>query len=202
MLTYNHQVMNSDAMKAAVEACVKAGIGLTAMKTQTRGPKTAPAGDKTMEAVERFMAKGLTLEQAKLKAVWENKDIAAICSQMPNMTILTANVAAALDKAKFTTADYQALDSHAREMASAYCAGCRNVCEAGACAGYPIGEVMRYMMYHNGYGETHMARQMFAQLPEGFRSAMDRVDWSSAERACPQGLAISEIMKEAREVLA
>lgn len=202
MLTYNHQVMDKDAMKAGIEACVKAGIGLTAMKTQTRGPKAGATGDKTMEAVERFIAKGLTLEQAKLKAVWQNKDIAAICSQMPNMTILTANVTAALDKGKLTVADFEALDSHSREVASAYCAGCSQICGAGACGGYPVAEVMRYMMYHCGYGETHMARQLFAALPAEFRGAMDRIDWSVAERACPQGLAISEIMQEARQVLA
>ncbi|UCG67165.1 MAG: aldo/keto reductase, partial [Deltaproteobacteria bacterium] len=34
MVTYNYRLMHTDPMKRAVEACVKAGIGLTAMKTQ------------------------------------------------------------------------------------------------------------------------------------------------------------------------
>ena len=34
MMTYNYRLMVKDKMKRAVDACVKAGIGLTAMKTQ------------------------------------------------------------------------------------------------------------------------------------------------------------------------
>jgi hypothetical protein len=37
-----------------------------------------------------------------LKVVWENPDIASICSAMPNMTILQANVAAATNSAKLS----------------------------------------------------------------------------------------------------
>jgi uncharacterized protein len=38
MLTYNFRVMNQPKMVKAVEACVKAGIGLVAMKTMGGGP--------------------------------------------------------------------------------------------------------------------------------------------------------------------
>jgi aryl-alcohol dehydrogenase-like predicted oxidoreductase len=34
MMSYNYRIMGTDKMKRAVDACVKAGIGLTAMKTQ------------------------------------------------------------------------------------------------------------------------------------------------------------------------
>ena len=34
MMSYNYRLMSQDKMKRAVDACVKAGIGLTAMKTQ------------------------------------------------------------------------------------------------------------------------------------------------------------------------
>ena len=37
MMTYNFRLMHQEAMKSAVDACVKAGIGLTAMKTQGGG---------------------------------------------------------------------------------------------------------------------------------------------------------------------
>ena len=38
MFTYNYRLMHEPRMKAAVEACYQAGIGLTAMKTQGGGP--------------------------------------------------------------------------------------------------------------------------------------------------------------------
>jgi aryl-alcohol dehydrogenase-like predicted oxidoreductase len=36
MMTYNYRLMHTDDMRRAVDACVKTGIGLTAMKTQGR----------------------------------------------------------------------------------------------------------------------------------------------------------------------
>ena len=103
MTTYNYRLMVTDEMKRAVDACVEAGIGLTAMKTQAVFTANfySSIGSETDEALkltENFLNKGFTTEQAKLKAVWENPNIASICSAMPNMTILQANVAAALDK--------------------------------------------------------------------------------------------------------
>jgi hypothetical protein len=49
------------------------------------------------------LKKGFTDAQAKLKAVWENPNIATICSEMPNMTILMSNVAAAYNRTKLST---------------------------------------------------------------------------------------------------
>ena len=97
--------MVKDKMKRAVDACARAGIGLTAMKTQAAFSANfyASIGSKTDEALkmaENFINKGHTAEQAKLKVVWENPSIASICSSMPNMTILQANVAAALNQTK------------------------------------------------------------------------------------------------------
>jgi hypothetical protein len=38
MVKYDYRLMHKDRMKAAIEACAKAGVGLTAMKTQGGGP--------------------------------------------------------------------------------------------------------------------------------------------------------------------
>ncbi|MBT8366294.1 MAG: aldo/keto reductase, partial [Deltaproteobacteria bacterium] len=93
MMTYNYRLMHTDRMKRAVDACAKAGIGLTAMKTQGGG-QVKTDSETEFEIAGRFIKKGYTDAQAKLKAVWENPNIASICSEMPNMTILMANVAA------------------------------------------------------------------------------------------------------------
>jgi hypothetical protein len=110
MTTYNYRLMNTDAMKRAVDACVKAGIGLTAMKTQATFfayfyADIGKENDMAMELTDRFIKKGFTPEQAKLKAVLKNPDIASICSEMPNMTILKANVAAVQDQTPLSSQD-------------------------------------------------------------------------------------------------
>ena len=68
-------------------ACYRTGIGLTAMKIQGGGPVQSYS-ESALEMAGRFMQKGSTDHQAKLMVVWEDKRIAGICSQMPNLTIM------------------------------------------------------------------------------------------------------------------
>lgn len=200
MMTYNHRVMDSDDMKAGVEACYKAGIALTAMKVQGgRSRRGQPEAE--LKLAERFIEKGFTPQQAKLKAVWQNEMIATICSQMPNLTILAANAAAAVDKTKFSSADERALRQYADATAPSYCAGCQQVCDGAMGGDCDVADVMRYMMYHQDYGETALARELFAQLPAAMRQRVEQGDFSAAEKVCPQGIAISSVMKEASKVL-
>jgi predicted aldo/keto reductase-like oxidoreductase len=201
MMAYNFRLMHDKEMKAAVKACTEAGIGLTAMKTQGGGSVSASAS-REAELAGRFVAKGFTDKQAKLKAVWENPHISAICSQMPTLSILMANIAAALDRTALTMDDRQHLDRYARETFSHYCAGCRAICE-GAVAGHiPVGDVMRYLMYARSYGAVDKARRRFAAIPQATRRRMLQADYAGAEIQCPRRLPIARLMQEAVDELA
>ena len=101
MFAYNFRVMNTPKMQEAINAAAQAGIGLVAMKSQAGRPgKHEVGGAAKQEMVQRFLQRGFTDKQAKLKIIWETPDIASLCSQMPNLTILSANVAAARDLPK------------------------------------------------------------------------------------------------------
>ena len=201
MLTYNYRVMNTDAMKAAVDAATKAGIGLTAMKTQAKRQQGEPTEAET-KLLTHFVERGFAREQACVKAVWEDQRIGSLCSQMPNLTILSSNVAAALDKTSLTAADKAALEQHARATCSSYCAGCTSLCEAALAGRAPVGDVMRSLMYYHGYGDRDLARSVFAGLPEATRQRLGTLDYSAAEQVCPRRLPIAALMKEATELLA
>jgi uncharacterized protein len=203
MITYNFRVMNDPKMQAALNACAQAGIGVVAMKTMGGGPgMPTTKSPAELKFADRFLQKGFTDKQAKLKVVWENPLIASICSQMPSLTILSANVAAARDKTKLAREDFDHLLQYARETRSDYCAGCGQICQEAVGGAVPVNEVLRCLMYHLDYGETDLARQTFAVLPEAVRDGLLKVDYSRAEKACPQGLAITELMRQARELLA
>ncbi|GAB6039052.1 hypothetical protein JCM15519_36110 [Fundidesulfovibrio butyratiphilus] len=199
MITYNFRLMREEKMRKAMDACHKAGIGLVAMKTQGGGPvKTDSQAE--LDAAGRFLEKGFTDKQARLKAVWENPQVASICSQMPSLTILAANVAAARDRTALAEADFRALHDLAQDTRQGYCAGCGAICaQAG---GEYVREVMRYMMYYNDYGEKDLARELFASLPDEVRASLATTDYARAEKACPQGLAIADIMRNAAGLLA
>jgi predicted aldo/keto reductase-like oxidoreductase len=196
MMTYNYRLMHTDRMKRAVEVCVKAGIGLTAMKTQGGGSVKTDT-DTELQMAGRFLQKGFTDAQAKLMAVWQNPSIASICSQMPNMSILMANIAAALNRTELSVRDTELLQRYARETRSNYCTGCTAICESAMQENVPIGNVMRYLMYSRSYGDRDYAAAEFKKIPNNIRRQMVSVDYSLAEKNCPQRLAISRLMHEA-----
>jgi len=201
MFTYNFRLMNTPKMKAAVDACVQAGIGLTSFKTQAGGQVKADS-ETEFKLVQKFLERGFTDKQAKLKAVWENPQIASICSQMPNLAYLSANVAAARDLKALAQSDFETLERFAYETRSGYCAGCGRICQAAVGGKVPVNDVMRCLMYYRDYGDRELARSVFAGLPEAARSRLTEVDYSKAEKVCPQGLAIATLMAEASELLA
>ena len=201
MMSYNYRLMVKDEMKRAVDACVKAGIGLTAMKTQaaflayfyaTIGSKT----DDALNMTESFLQKGYTEEQAKLKVVWENPNIASICSAMPNMTILQANAAAALNKNKLSLRDNQLFEQYAQRTASGYCAGCANICESAVDFRVPISDVLRCSMYYNSYRDRDKALALFNALPADQKANIEKTDYSTAEKNCPQKIQIGSVLQK------
>jgi hypothetical protein len=203
MITYNFQVMNDPKMQEAVQACEKSGVGLVAMKTMGGGPGAKKvASSAKMQMAEKFLKRGFTDKQAKLKVVWENPQIASLCSQMPNLTILMANVAAARDQVKLSREEVESLRQYALETQCDYCAGCGSICQEAVGGAVPVNEVMRCLMYHRYYGEPELARETFAGLPEAVRQQLTQVDYSRAETACPRGLAIAQLMRQAAEMLA
>jgi uncharacterized protein len=201
MLKYDYRLRHTDAMRAAVDACEKAGIGLTAMKTQSKDPFNLES-EADLKLGGHFVKRGFTEHQARLKAVWENPQIASICSQMPNVTVLAANVAAALDKTKLTSADHAVLRQYAADTCSRCCDGCSELCEQAMARSVPVADILRCLMYHRSYGDSALARTLFAQMPDAVRQQLAMADYSAAERICPNRLPIARLMREAGALFA
>lgn len=199
MMTYNFRVMHTEKMKAAVDACVKAGIGLTAMKTQGSRVDSMETEEELM-LTARFLENGFTDKQARLKIVWENPNISSICSQMPNLTILSSNVAAALNQTQLSSIDKQLFKAYAGKTSAVYCTGCAHICESALEGCVPVSDIMRYLMYNHSYKDYQRAKELFAKLPESTVRILMENDFSKAETCCPQQIQISRYMKKAVEI--
>jgi hypothetical protein len=57
-------------------------------------------------------------------------------------------------------------------------------------------------MYRRNYGDDVDARSLFAEIPAETRARVAHLDYSRAEKACPRGLPIGELMREAHGLLA
>jgi predicted aldo/keto reductase-like oxidoreductase len=204
MMSYNYRLMPIRKMEQAVDACVKAGIGLTAMKTQAAFSANFYAAvgsetDSALKMTKNFMQKGYTAEQAKLKVVWDNPHIASICSAMPTMTILQANAAAASNNVDLSENDKLRLKQYAQQTAPGYCAGCADICESTVDLDVPISDIMRFSMYHHGYGDRAEALKRFNALPTRIRANILKANYHNAEAVCPQKMQIGKVLRKVHE---
>jgi len=196
---YNFRVMQDPKMQAAIKACRKAGVGLTAMKALSRSVRRLQPieTEEDKKLVGHFLQRGFTEGQAKVKVVLEDKRFSSVCIGMENIALLNSNIAAALDKTKLTRADMQVFREYARSTCSSYCAGCAHICDSALPDVPYVSDIMRCLMYYNGYGHKARARELFAHIPEGVRRRLLSTDYSLAEARCPQRLAIGELIAEA-----
>jgi len=199
---YNFRLMQDEKLNAAIDMCHKAGIGVIAIKTQGLRSQKGAETEEDKKLAEKFLQQGFTMAQAKIKAVLENKSISSACVGMWTINDLRQDVAAALDKTKLSLADIQALKEYAQATCSGYCAGCANICSSASPDTPYVSDIMRYLMYYNGYGDKAEARALFAQIPSNITNKLLGTDYSLAEARCPQHLPIGQLIAEAVSKLA
>jgi hypothetical protein len=197
LTTYNYRLTKDPLMQKAIDACQKAGIALTAMKTQ--GLRVESDEDKKL--IEHFSSKGFTEGQAKIKAVFEDERIASVSVGMNSVAFINQNVAAVLDKTTLAQDDKDVLAEYASATCSGYCAGCAHICDAASGVSN-INDVMRSLMYHNSYGNAQLAKQAFAAIPADVRARLLTADYQLAEQRCPQRMPIARLVRQAVEKLA
>lgn len=194
MFKYNFRSVNSDDLNRAIDKAKKAGIGLVAMKTQ--GGRISFA-----EKADAFKAKGFNVSQSALKAVWSDGRIDTIVSNMPTLQIVQENAMAALQK-EISQVEHNLLNEYAQATNHLHCHGCEHLCSPHVSEPVRIGDTLRYLMYHENYGEKQRARELFSRLPVDVRQNMLKADYTMAEKACPHKVRIAQMMTRVAQKLA
>jgi predicted aldo/keto reductase-like oxidoreductase len=206
LVSFNYRLMdakspNNKKLNDAIDACHAAKIGLIAIK-----PLGAPAVPDTAaekKLAEDFKQRGFDVAQIKLKLLLEDKRFTSASVGMKKISDVDGAAGAALDKAKVAEGFRIELQQYAAKTLHTYCAGCANICSAamaGAGAGLPmISDIMRFMMYSESYGERALARSLFQQLPAEAREKLRTADYTAAEAACPQHIAVGDVVRHACE---
>lgn len=194
MFRYSFEQYSDMELNKAIDACKKAGIGLLAMKTISSIPD-----DK--ERVVDFMSKDFTIHQAKLKAVWADGRVDCAVSEMTNVQQVEENTAAAMSPVQLSMTEFVQLNRLAALTAPYSCRGCTHLCESCIEGSLQVGDILRYLMYHESYGKRSTARKLYAALKREERKTHG-VDFSRAMKACPQGIDIARRLAEAERILA
>jgi len=180
----------------------RGGPGGAGQRPPVGGPGGSAEAEEDKKLLAHFLERGLTEEQAKIKAVLQNKYISSACVGMQSATELTSNVEAVLNETKLTQTDMDVLRQHAAATCSGYCAGCAHICNSALPDVPCVNDIMRYLMYYNSYGDKAAARELFAQIPGRVRGKLLSTDYSVAEARCPQHMPIGELVAEAVHKLA
>lgn len=193
MFRYSFSKYGDLKLNKAMDACRDAGIGLIAMKTQSSVPEDR-------EEVGRFQSENFTLGQAKLKAVWADDRIDAAVSEMTNTQLVAENTAAAMSTEPLAMREFQQLNQYASRTAASRCQGCHEICESRVDGHTRIADTLRYLMYHECYGNIEEAKRLYRSLAPAEQNLAH--DFADAAKACPQGIDIARRLEDAARVLA
>jgi hypothetical protein len=173
LVSYNFT--HSRDLKEAVAMAAKAGVGIVAMKTQ--------AGGYTKEKME-----GLNPHQAALKYILRDPNVAAT---VPGVTTIEQiEECAAVIGTSLSQRDLRELKAYQAFLENricTLCGGCTGECSCGV----PYGDLLRAVMYHDGYRNDLLAK-------ETVKDSLSQQIWqrcsecSSCTAVCRRGLEIKE----------
>jgi hypothetical protein len=199
---YNHRMQSVPSMEDAIGKCHDKGIGIIAVKSmalcvQTKAAlQELPLHEASLQPL--LAPHGVTFEQAKLRAIWQNPALTSVCSLMSDAQTLQSNAEAAMDERPLPGEVAKGLSDYANGTARFFCRRCSDLCEAANADRIPISAVMQLLMMSRAYeGHKELCVKLFSRLPLEVRRKMPTSDYSAAEELCPQRMSIAQLMKDA-----
>jgi aryl-alcohol dehydrogenase-like predicted oxidoreductase len=204
MLQYTPWLAKDDPLNKALDAAHKRGIGLISMKQVAGQFPVRPKINVLEEVVKRvpmLAEKGLTPYQGLLQAIWTDERISASCVSMRNTDQIRENAEAARRFEPLKEAEIHQLRDAALAFGPTLCADCDGRCSTAAGTSAELGNLTRFLTYHEFHGDRIEARRQYAALTPDAR------DWSGADleaarAACPNKLDFAKLLPEVDRHLA
>ena len=174
----------------------QAGVGLVAMKVMAaRGGGGRRGGGQPAAAPAAPPAGRMT---AALKWVIKNPVIATTVPSMTDIDQLEQNFA--VMGQSFTDSDQKVLTATLKEIRPYFCSMCGQ-CEGQCPKGLPARDLVRFVMYADGYGQFPLGREGFLKM-SAEHQAIRCGDCSSCAIKCPYGVRVAEMAMRAQELFA
>jgi len=196
MLQNNPWIAQDDNMNRALDACAKRGIGLVSMK-QVAGNMNF---DEIAMQLPELAARGLTPYQSLLHAIWTDQRFSSVCVSMRNTDQIRENAAAAKNYQAMTKAQIDRLHGACVAAGPTMCASCDGRCGRAAGTTAELGDLTRFLTYHDHHGYRAEARRLYAGLGDAARDWRG-ADLKAARQACPNQLDFAKLLPRADEVL-
>jgi len=191
LLVYNFT--SPKTVEPAVEAAQAAGLGVVAMKVMAGGYRRVRPGSELHAKLGR---PGVFL--SALKWVLRNKNVATTVPSMTDMDQLDEDLKAMT--APYTEEDEKILAQQFRYISPLHCRMCGE-CEGACPKGLPVADILRFLMYAEGYGQFALGREHFLELPPEVTQVRCNLCPECKVR-CRYGVRVAERLGRAQELFA
>ena len=195
MIAMNPWLEKDSRLNRALDACHKKNIGLVAMKLVAGNlPKRVRVEAETLKR------RGLNPYQGVLQAIWSDERIASACVAMFNTEQINQNTEAARRFEPMNQSEIHELRAALLDAGPIMCAACDGRCGRAAGTEARLGDLTRFLTYHEHHGARRWARDAYAQLTEEERN-WHGADLEAARAACPTKLDFAELLPEVERLL-
>ncbi|MFO0911131.1 MAG: aldo/keto reductase [Isosphaeraceae bacterium] len=204
MVQYSPWLDRESPLNKALDACHKRGIGLISMKQVAGrligGGSLKSVLDEVRKRVPALEQRKISPFQGLLHAIWTDERISAACVAMQNTDQIRENADAARRYAPLETADIGQLRDAVLDHGPTLCADCDGRCARAAGTSAALGDLTRFLTYHEHHGDRAEARRLYAGLPAEARD-WSNADLEAARNACPNRLDFANLLPRADRCL-
>ncbi len=194
MLKYTPWLDRNAPLNKAIDACHAKNIGLVSMK------QLAGQTQFTADHVPSIKAKGLTPGQGLLQAIWTDERFSASCVTLRNTDQVLENADAARRFEPLKAAEILELRDAVLASNPTMCPGCDGRCSLAGGTKARLGDLARFLTYHEDGGMRRVARESYAELTAVARDWKD-ADLVAAREACHHKLDFSRLLPEVDRLL-
>ena len=171
----------------AIEKLNQAGVGLIAMKVMARAGRRGGGPQRAAE-----------FAPAALKWAIKNPAIATTVPSMTDIDQLEQNFHVMAER--FTDSDAKILSARLEEIGPYFCRMCGQ-CDGQCPQGLPVADMVRFVMYADGYGQFPLGREHFLRMAPEHRQVRCS-DCASCAVQCPNGVHVAARLQRAQELFA
>jgi len=185
-----HSALTAQNIGPALAEAEKAGVGVIVMKS------LAPVHERRdSEALQSLKGNPY---QAAIQWVLKDPNVSTVIVDMPTFDELEQNVATVTGAV--STAQIEEFEMAVATIAAGTCHLC-GACTGQCPAGVRVADIMRYMLYHDGYGDEPRALGLYRALPVSSTAAAC-AGCEKCKAVCPWGVQVRSRMERAHAVLA
>ena len=192
------QKLDREQYFATIKKAADKNIAITAMKVFMYGPKFWDEVPDLREQVKKYLPDNQSIATALIHWALDVPGVLAFGNMLLTFEQLKENLMAV--GGQLTSTEDKGLKKMSEAIGCTICRMC-GACEKANPGGVAVSDILRFRGYCFSTGREKMAREMYAELP-AYARVESAKDLLSYEKACPYGLPLTKLLKNAQQLLA